>query len=74
MSECVWGVKVMVQWGQVGEREGTEFSLLTAWWTKLFFSLVVLDLRLRNRRVKRQVEGWVGSPTMLSALRVRRVL
>jgi len=66
--------------GAGGEgREGREFSLLTAWWEETCFSRVVLDLRLRSilpegRRVKRQVEGWVGSPAMLSALRARRVL
>ncbi|KAJ3588279.1 hypothetical protein NHX12_011872 [Muraenolepis orangiensis] len=63
---------------RIGGREGREFSILTTWWMKLFLSLVGLERRLRNllpvgRRLKRQLEGWVGSPTMLSALRVRRV-
>ena len=65
--------------GREGGREGREFSILTAWWRKLFLSLTVPQLRLRNflpegRRLKRLLEGWVESPAMLSVLRVRRVL
>ena len=65
--------------GEKVRREGREFSILTAWWRKLLHCLEVRELRLRNllpegRRLKRLFEGWVESPTMLSALRVRRVL
>ena len=89
---CGGGLKSRTIWGRVersgercqrggeGERgrEGREFSILTAWWKKLFLSLVELERRLQNllpegRRLKRLLEGWVESPTILSALRVRRV-
>ncbi len=65
-----------------GVREGAggrEFSCLTAWWMKLSFSLLVLAWRLRSllpdgSRLKKLCVGWVVSPAMQRALRVRRVL
>ncbi|KAK0132036.1 hypothetical protein N1851_033170 [Merluccius polli] len=62
-----------------GVSAGREFSILTAWWATLSFSLLVLALRLlillpEGRRLKRQWVGWVESPAMLNALRDRRVL
>ncbi len=49
------------------------------WWMKLSFSLLVLAWRLRSllpdgSRLKKLCVGWVGSPAMQRALRVRRVL
>ncbi|KAJ4932957.1 hypothetical protein JOQ06_029795, partial [Pogonophryne albipinna] len=67
----------MTEGGEERGREGREFSILTARWRKLFPSLTVPELRNllpEGRRLKRLLEGWVESPTMLSALRVRRVL
>ncbi len=60
-------------------KDGREFSFLTAWWMKLTFSLLVLAWRLRSllpdgSRLKKLCVGWVGSPAMQRALRVRRVL
>ncbi len=65
--------------GGGGCNGGREFSFLTAWWMKLFFSLLVLAWRLRSllpdgSRLKKLCVGWVGSPAMQRALRVRRVL
>ncbi len=62
-----------------GGKDGREFSFLTAWWMKLSFSLFVLAWRLLSllpdgSRLKKLCVGWVGSPAMLRALRVRRVL
>ncbi len=62
-----------------GGKDGREFSFLTAWWMKLSFSLLVLAWRLRSllpdgSRLKKLCDGWVGSPAMQRALRVRRVL
>ncbi len=62
-----------------GGKDGREFSFLTAWWMKLSFSLLVLAWRLRSllpdgSRLNKLCVGWVGSPAMLRALRVRRVL
>ncbi len=62
-----------------GGKDGREFSFLTAWWMKLSFSLLVLAWRLLSllpdgSRLKKLCVGWVGSPAMLRALRVRRVL
>ncbi len=62
-----------------GGKDGREFSFLTAWWMKLSFSLLVLAWRLRSllpdgSRLKKLCVGWVVSPAMLRALRVRRVL
>ncbi len=62
-----------------GGKDGREFSFLTAWWIKLSFSLLVLAWRLRSllpdgSRLKKLCVGWVGSPAMQRALRVRRVL
>ncbi len=70
-------------WGKRGEggggKDGREFSFLTAWWMKLSFSLLVLAWRLLSllpdgSRLKKLCVGWVGSPAMLRALRMRRVL
>ncbi len=60
-----------------GGKDGREFSFLTAWWMKLSFSLLVLAWRLLSllpdgSRLKKLCVGWVGSPAMLRALRVRR--
>ncbi len=62
-----------------GGKDGREFSFLTAWWMKLSFSLLVLAWRLRSllpdgSRLKKLCVGWVVSPAMQRALRVRRVL
>ncbi len=62
-----------------GGKDGREFSFLTAWWMKLSFSLFVLAWRLLSllpdgSRLKKLCVGWVGSPAILRALRVRRVL
>ncbi len=62
-----------------GGKDGREFSFLTAWWMKLSFSLLVLAWRLLSllpdgSRLKKLCVGWVGSPAMQRALRVRRVL
>ncbi len=62
-----------------GSKDRREFSFLTAWWIKLSFSLLVLAWRLRSllpdgSRLKKLCVGWVGSPAMQRALRVRRVL
>ncbi len=85
MSECGWGggggqssVVRGVREGRRG-KDGREFSFLTAWWMKLSFSLLVLAWRLRSllpdgSRLKKLCVGWVGSPAMQRALRVRRVL
>ncbi len=59
-----------------GGKDGREFSFLTAWWMKLSFSLLVLAWRLLSllpdgSRLKKLCVGWVGSPAMLRALRVR---
>ena len=63
----------------VGGRGGKEFSILTAWGTKLAFSLLVLARRLLHllpdgRMLKKPCVGWVVSPMICSALRVTRVL
>ena len=61
-------------------REGRELSFLTAWGEKhLFTSLVEPARRLQyllpdGRRLEKLREGWLGSPTVPVALRVRRVL
>ena len=65
---------VGVRWRE--GRAGREFSILTAWWIKLSFSLLVLARRLLSllpdgSRLKRLLDGWVGSPAMQRALRVR---
>ncbi len=62
-----------------GGKDGREFSFLKAWWMKLSFSLLVLAWRLRSlfpdgSRLKKLCVGWVVSPAMQRALRVRRVL
>ncbi len=62
-----------------GGTVGREFSFLTAWWLKLSFSLLVLAWRQRSllpdgSRLKKLCDGWVGSPAMQRALRVRRVM
>ncbi len=62
-----------------GGGDGRELSFLTAWCMKLSFSLLVLAWRLRSllpdgSRLKKLCDGWVGSPAMQRALRVRRVL
>ncbi len=62
-----------------GGKDGREFSFLTAWWMKLSFSLLVLAWRLRSllpdgSRLKKLCVGWVGTPAMQRALRVKRVL
>ncbi len=77
-----WGSEFSDLWGKRGEgggKDGREFSFLTAWWMKLSFSLFVLAWRLLSllpdgSRLKKLCVGWVGSPAMLRALRVRRVL
>ncbi len=76
-----WGSEFSDSWGKRGEggKDGREFSFLTAWWMKLSFSLLVLAWRLLSllpdgSRLKKLCVGWVGSPAMLRALRVRRVL
>ncbi len=76
-----WGSEFSDSWGKRGEggKDGREFSFLTAWWMKLSFSLFVLAWRLLSllpdgSRLKKLCVGWVGSPAMLRALRVRRVL
>ncbi len=81
---CVWGggggSEFSGAWGKRGEGgQGQEFSFLTAWWMKLSFSLLVLAWRIRSllpdgSRLKKLCVGWVGSPAMQRALRVRRVL
>ncbi len=88
VSECVFVWVVVVGWGSEfsdawgkrggGGKDGREFSFLTAWWMKLSFSLFVLAWRLLSllpdgSRLKKLCVGWVGSPAMLRALRVRRV-
>ncbi len=86
-SVCVWvGGGGMSEFsgargkrGGGGGKDGREFSFLTAWWMKLSFSLLVLAWRLLSllpdgSRLKKLCVGWVGSPAMLRALRVRRVL
>ncbi len=77
----VGGSEFSDSWGKRGEggKDGWEFSFLTAWWMKLSFSLLVLAWRLLSllpdgSRLKKLCVGWVGSPAMLRALRVRRVL
>ncbi len=62
-----------------GGKDGREFSFLTAWWMNLSFSLFVLAWRLLcllpdGSRLKKLCVGWVGSPAMQRALRVRRLL
>ncbi len=83
VSVCVKIQRVRVQWcmAQKRERGGDvrELSFLTAWCMKLSFSLLVLAWRLRSllpdgSRLKKLCDGWVGSPAMQRALRVRRVL
>ena len=60
-------------------REARELSFLTAWGEKhLFTSLVEPARRLQyllpdGRRLEKLREGWLGSPTVPVALRVRRV-
>ncbi len=75
-SVCVWvwcgcGVGVgggggvgVVCGGAGGDKDGREFSFLTAWWMKLSFSLLVLAWRLRSllpdgSRLKKLCVGWV---------------
>ncbi len=79
----VYCQRVRVQWcmGQRrgGGRDGRELSFLTAWCMKLSFSLLVLAWRLRSllpdgSRLNKLCDGWVESPAMQRALRVRRVL
>ncbi len=86
VCSCEWwcwggGQSSVIPWGKRGRggKDGREFSFLTAWWMKLSFSLLVLAWRLLSllpdgSRLKKLCVGWVGSPAMLRALRVRRVL
>ncbi len=87
VCECVWwwwwggGPSSVIRGVREGRggKDGREFSFLTAWWMKLSFSLLVLAWRLLSllpdgSRLKKLCVGWVGSPAMLRALRVRRVL
>ncbi len=76
-----WGTEFSGAWGKRGEggqgREGVQ--LPDSLWKKLSFSLLVLAWRLLSllpdgSRLKKLCVGWVGSPAMLRALRVRRVL
>ncbi len=79
-----WGSKFSDSWvregrGGEGGKDGREFSFLTSWWMKLVFQSVCLAWRLLSllpdgSRLKKLCVGWVGSPAMLRALRVRRVL
>ncbi len=73
--------EISVAWGKRGEggqgREGVQLpdSLMD----KAVLQSVVLAWRLRSllpdgSRLKKLCVGWVGSPAMLRALRVRRVL
>lgn len=64
--------------GGAGGRARREFSILTALWKKLSFSLLLLAWRhcglLPDRsRLKRMCDGWVGSLAMQRALQVRQV-
>lgn len=54
---------------------GSEFSILTAWCTRLLLSLEELARRLLDLLPDgRRLKGWAGSEMMLVALRVRRVV
>ena len=76
MGEMGGGFKVQSSWGQRGRESGERVELphyLVE--KKLLTSLVEPARRLRyrlpdGRRLKRLYEGWLGSPTMLVALRV----
>ena len=75
-----WGFQLPVSLEDMaGGSEGREFSVLTAWCTKLFLSLAVRQRRLlyllpEGRRLNSQCAGWLVSLAIEGAFWVRRVV